>query len=87
MNKSLYYWRDSIGNEVDCLLESAGYFTAIEIKSTKTFRKDLLKGLYYWKKLKPHASKKNFLVYSGNDNYKHDGINIINWKELKTVYR
>jgi len=85
-NKALYFWRDSNGNEVDCLMESAGYYTAIEIKSTKTFREDLLKGLNYWKKLNPKSSKYNFLVYSGNESYSFMGNNVINWLDLRKVF-
>jgi hypothetical protein len=87
LNKTLYYWRDSNGNETDCILEQAGNYTAVEIKSTKTFRKELLKGLNYWKNLNPALTKKSYLIYSGNQTYKHDSSSIINWMDMKMVFK
>ncbi len=43
---SLYFFRDSKGNEVDLLLSSTGRsFTAIEIKSAATFQPEFVKGI------------------------------------------
>lgn len=43
---AVYYWRESNGTEIDCILEHQhNYITAIEIKGGRTFNKDYLKNL------------------------------------------
>ena len=50
----LYYFRDSKGNEVDLLMQSARQLKAIEIKSAMTFKDGQLKGLRRFKSLAPN---------------------------------
>jgi len=42
---SLYFFRDSIGNEVDILWEQNGFYMPIEVKSAETFNADFVKGI------------------------------------------
>lgn len=77
-----YYWRDTQGHEVDCLIENADKLSAIEIKSSMTFTEDLLKGLRKWVEIAKESKPKANLIYSGDESFKYDDLNIISWKEI-----
>mgnify|MGYP001552544956 FL=1 len=61
---NLYFFRDSNGNEVDILFESGRDLIAIEVKSSATYRQELLKGLKRLRGLTAKV-KQSYLVYSG----------------------
>ena len=77
------FWRDSKGNEVDCIIDKADKLIAIEIKAGQTVIPSFFSGLDYWSNLT--KQKDNFIVYSGKDNYKVHSTNIVNWKNLKKI--
>jgi predicted AAA+ superfamily ATPase len=58
INGGLYYFRDSIGNEVDLVLEKGDFPIGIEIKSSTKFNTEMLRGLKYWQKQHPFQLKK-----------------------------
>ncbi len=39
---NLYFWRDQVGNEIDCIIEGATELSAIEIKGGKTINQSFL---------------------------------------------
>lgn len=80
---SVYYWRESNGSEVDCIIESEnGNITAIELKAGMTFTADFLRNL----KLFPSEEKKKrirkMVVYGGTDESTISGIEIISWNKF-----
>ena len=64
----VYYWRDSTGNEIDCLIDTGTKVKSIEIKSSSTVTSDFFRGLDFYRQLNPNAE--SYLVYGGNT----DGI-------------
>lgn len=87
-NKSVqpnfYYFRDSNGNEVDLVMEQAGYLQAIEIKSAKTINDSFFKGLQYFISLSTKRVKTT-CVYGGTDHYTFKGHAVENWKTLADI--
>jgi uncharacterized protein len=81
----LYFWRDQAGHEVDCIYETNGIPTAIEIKSSATFRQDFLKGLKYFQALPNQNLGRVQLIYAGNDNWidGKTGCEIQSWFSFK----
>jgi predicted AAA+ superfamily ATPase len=79
----LYYWRDSSGNEIDCLIDEGQTVKSIEIKSSSTVSSDFFKGLNYYKNLNNTAE--SFLLYGGNDNIVRKEAQIVSWKNTDTV--
>ncbi len=79
---SVYYWRESNGSEIDCIIESANGIIAIEIKAGMTFTADFLRNL----KLFPSEEKKKrirkMLIYGGTDESTISGIEIISWNKF-----
>lgn len=78
----VYYWRESNGIEVDCIIEKEnGQVTAIEIKAGQTYNKDFLQNL----KKFPDQQARKILIYAGEHSQQLAGISIQNWKELNFV--
>jgi len=75
-----YFWRDSHGHEIDCVLEKADKLYPIEIKSGMTVTQDFFTGLNYWQELT--GIEKGTLVYAGTENFKLKNIVITSWRDL-----
>ena len=76
-----YYWRDSKGNEIDCLLEWGSQLIPIEIKSTQTMNSKLWKGLQYWNKLSGQIAEAA-IIYGGEHSLSTESGPLVSWKEL-----
>ncbi len=81
---NLYFWRDSVGNEIDVLLDNGLTITPIEIKSGQTVTKGYFKGLNYWNKLT--KAKGGYVVYGGNMVQKRsNAITVIPFNTINTI--
>ncbi|MDE5888229.1 MAG: ATP-binding protein [Muribaculaceae bacterium] len=76
---SLYFYRDSNGNEVDLLIRNGERYDCIEIKSSQTYHPDFTKGLKTFIKAFPHLSGKQSVVYGGGSIGKVEDIHILNY--------
>lgn len=81
---SVYYWRESNGVEVDCMIENeSGDITCVEIKSGETFSADYLRNL----KLFPAGAQgkriRKMVVYGGSEDSTISGIDIVSWNKFK----
>ena len=82
---SLYFFRDSNGNEVDILFDSGRDLVAIEVKSSATYRQELLKGLKRLRGLAPDV-KRSYLVYAGEPFVFSDGITALRYDQVDQVF-
>lgn len=78
---NLYFFRDSNGLEADLLLQQGRQLMPIEIKSSSTYKPELLKGLKRIIELSPKMAHAH-LVYSGDAMQFSNGINAIRFDEL-----
>ncbi len=85
LEPSCYFYRDSNQNEVDLLLKNGQLLTPIEIKSSKTFHPEFLKGLHYFQALVGERSAQPFLIYSGDREQKVQGIQVTHFSNIKTI--
>ncbi len=76
---SIFFWRDSTGNEVDILIDAEGGLVPVEIKSGQTVAADFFKGLDYWKKVSNAQSDSAALIYGGNRSYHRKGAAVHAW--------
>ena len=74
-----YFWRDSNGNELDCLVERAGQLEIIEMKAGKTINTDYFKGLNYFKEVAGELISQSYLVYGGDQNQKRTEGLVRSW--------
>lgn len=77
-----FYWRNKKGKEVDLIVENNLNIIAVEIKSSKNIRNDFFKNLLYYQKQIKNKEILKMLIYDGQENYKMQKIQILNWKEI-----
>jgi hypothetical protein len=80
-----YFWRDKLGHEIDCLVETADQLIPIEIKSGKTIVGDYFKEIKYWQQLAEGHSKHAWVVYGGNERQARSYGNFISWKNVDEI--
>ncbi len=79
---TMYFWRDSTGNEVDLLDYTDGPVQAYEIKSGASYTKSYLKSLARWRELSGTASEQCHVVYGGAQALRSSHGDIIPWAQL-----
>lgn len=89
---NLYFWRDKLGHEIDCLIEEEiNNYSLVEIKSGKTVKEDFFKNISYWNNLaSKEIRKNNFVIYTGKQEQKRKNVQILPWEEmalLKSDYK
>jgi len=78
---SVYYWRESNGVEIDCIIELGNNdIVAIEIKGGQTFTKDYLKNLRHF--AKGELGLKKLIVYAGEESSTINNVQLVPWKML-----
>lgn len=77
------FWRDSNGVEVDILIERGDRIMPVEIKSGKTVAPDFFSSLEKWTALAGEKAIDPTLVYGGDQNYRHKGMRITGWQDIK----
>lgn len=75
----LFFYRDSHQNEIDVLFQKGHDLVPIEIKSAKTFNKSFLKGISTFTNIAGDRCQTPFLVYSGSDELKINGVQLLNF--------
>lgn len=83
--RSLHFWRDSNGNEVDVIAELGPKLLPIEIKSGQTLNRDFFTGLERWKVLAGDRATTPALVYGGTGSLVHRDINVFGWDAVGRV--
>ena len=83
---NVYFYRDSHQNKADIILQMHDKLIPIEIKSSATFDKSLLKSIKYFQKLVPEHAPLEFLIYAGEQEQKVGDIEIINFKSIDKLF-
>jgi hypothetical protein len=78
LSPSLFYYRDTNGNEVDLIVKTGRTLVPAEIKSAATFTEDFLKGIASFRKTVGAHSTAGFVLYNGKDQFKVRGTTIKN---------
>lgn len=80
---SLYFWRESNGMEIDCILERApDKIAAIEIKGGQTFTEGFLKNLNNFLKNKGETQVEKWLIYAGEYSSVVKETTVVSWKDF-----
>jgi predicted AAA+ superfamily ATPase len=80
-----YFWQDSRGKEIDCLLVEGAAITPIEIKSGKTLSNSYFDNLKYWRQLAGIAEDKGYVVYGGEKSLQTSVGSFISWRQLDQI--
>ena len=79
---ALHFWRDSTGNEIDLIDETAQGLRPIEIKSGATYAKDWVSGLRKWQGLAKTESLQPTIVYGGDLSFEREDLKVWGWKDV-----
>ena len=85
----LFFFRDHHGNEVDLLVPDSRKKTTsipVEIKSSRTYRSDFLKGITYFKKLVPEAPP-GVLIYDGDLEFEKPEGSALNFRNTGEFFQ
>ncbi len=78
-----FFWQDSQGREIDCLLVNGETIAPVEIKSGKTMSDSYFDNLRYWKTLMPKGQ--GYVVYGGDQSLQTSAGTLVSWRELGRV--
>ena len=82
---NIYFWRESSGTEVDCLLEHNGQVIPIEIKSTQTLTSFATKNFKRLQKVMGARLSRPYIVYGGEQSFTQGEVQVTSWKDLNTL--
>ena len=82
---NLYFWRDTGGLEVDCIIEKEGIVSLVEFKSTQTLTSFASGNLKKVQKIMSHISAVPYIVYGGNKSFYKDKIQILTWQQVTST--
>ncbi len=78
----LYFWRDQTGHEVDAIIEYAGTFVPIEVKSGRTINVSFFDELKYLNRLAGTSEAGNIIIYGGDDDQVRSLGHVMSWRSL-----
>lgn len=76
----IYFWRDSHGNEMDCVIEKGQKLIPIEIKAGQTINTDFFKGLNWWYENIENKPENGYLIYGGTQDQMRSKGNVLSWQ-------
>ena len=79
VEQSIYFWRDSTGNEIDVIIDEGESLTPIEIKAGQTVAADFFKGIRFWRKLTSDSKQRAALVYGGERSFRRSDTYVYPW--------
>lgn len=77
----VYFWRDSVGHEVDIVIDMGRTQIPIEIKSGQTIVVESFAGLDYWRSLPGQGDCRPMLIYGGAESYFRQHAAVIAWSD------
>ncbi len=77
---SVYYFRESNGLEIDCIVEKGNDIVALEIKAGETFTTDYLRNLKLLAKEPAFENARKMVIYTGKEKSRINNIDVINWE-------
>ncbi len=75
---SLFFYRDTNGNEVDLIIKSGRRLIPLEIKSAGTFTEEFLRGIAGFRATVGGRATGGFVLYNGKEKFDVKGVGILN---------
>jgi predicted AAA+ superfamily ATPase len=80
-----YFWQDSHGKEIDCLLIAGEKITPVEIKSSRTMSTNYFDNLKYWRPLVNLPQGQGYVVYGGDESMQTSAGTFVSWRQLERI--
>ena len=84
-NYQPYFWQDSHGKEIDCLLIAGEKITPVEIKSSKTMSTNYFDNLKSWRASVNLPQGQGFVVYGGEESMQTSTGTFVSWRQLERI--
>jgi hypothetical protein len=84
-NYQPYFWQDSHGKEIDCLLIAGEKITPVEIKSSKTMSTNYFDNLKSWRPLVNLPQGQGYVVYGGEESMQTSAGTFVSWHQLERI--
>lgn len=78
--QDMWFWRDSVGREIDLIIQEEEIPDIYEIKSTETITNKLFDGLNFFETLAGESIRSKTLIYAGKDNQNRSYAKVKGWK-------
>lgn len=85
LKHSFYFWRDSNGNEIDCVIERGQQVKFIEMKASETIKSDFIRSLHYLDNLKHNLEIQHYLFTGVNETQERSSETILSWKDAERI--
>jgi len=85
-HSELYFWRDSVGEEIDLLIETGGKLVPVEIKLSSTPKPDFAKFLLKWQNICTDKIEKANIVFGGDEELQLKNIRYLPWNNLRRIW-
>ena len=76
----IYFWRDSHGNEVDCIIKRGNQLIPIEIKASYTASSHFFDTLAYWSEL--YKQPEGYAIYAGASSDIRLYARLMSWQSI-----
>lgn len=83
LDRNIYFWRDSNGQEIDLLLEENGRLLPVECKAGQTIAGDWFNGIE--KFLDITGNSEAWLVYGGEQKQQRQRVSVMGWQGLSAA--
>lgn len=84
-NQMPYFWQDSQGKEIDCLLVQGEKITPIEIKSGKTISTAYFDNFKTWRALTGMPEAGGLVIYGGEQTLQTGAGKLVGWRDINQV--
>ena len=84
-NYQPYFWQDSHGKEIDCLLIAGEKITPVEIKSSKTMSTSYFDNLKSWRASVNLPQSQSYVVYGGDESMQTSAGTFVSWRQLERI--
>lgn len=83
---NLYFWRDKLGKEIDCLIDNGNDKITVEIKAGKTLTTYFFKDLAFYNKLTTNEDIRAFLIYGGDSVQRRGDFSVLPWFKATDIF-
>lgn len=83
---NVFFWKNHLGHEIDCVIQKNNHLVPIEIKASTTIVSEFFKVLSYWKELTGDQYL-GYVLYSGSKNQEWPQGKVVSWKNIEDIFK
>lgn len=81
MIPQVYFWRDSQGHEIDCLIEISASLIPIEVKASQTINPSFFAGIDFFTSISAMPLTDEYIVYGGEPLMSKGKGRVVSWRD------